>query len=83
MILDEPAAGLNENETLQLIETILQIRKRGITILLIEHDMDMVMSMTDCLTVLNFGQKIAEGIPSEVQSNKDVIIAYLGTDDSE
>ncbi len=81
MILDEPAAGLNDKETLSLIETIYKIRDTGITILLIEHDMDMVMTVTDYLTVLNFGKKIAEGKPSEIQINQEVMDAYLGTDD--
>ena len=82
MILDEPAAGLNDQETMALIETIYKIRDSGITILLIEHDMDMVMTLTEYLTVLNFGKKIAEGRPSEIQTNPDVLDAYLGTDDS-
>ena len=81
MILDEPAAGLNDKETLSLIDTIYKIRDSGTTILLIEHDMDMVMSVTDYLTVLNFGKKIAEGRPSEIQTNPEVMEAYLGTDD--
>ena len=81
MILDEPAAGLNDKETLSLIDTIYKIRDSGTTILLIEHDMDMVMSVTDYLTVLNFGKKIAEGRPSEIQTNPEVMDAYLGTDD--
>ncbi len=67
LILDEPAAGLNDNETLELLETIFKIRDNGVTVLLIEHDMDMVMEVTDYLTVINFGKKIAEGTPKEIQ----------------
>lgn len=83
LILDEPAAGLNDVETLELLDTIFKIRDRGITVLLIEHDMDMVMEVTDYLTVINFGKKIAEGTPEEIQKNPAVIEAYLGSEDDD
>ncbi|MEE4253906.1 MAG: ABC transporter ATP-binding protein [Desulfuromusa sp.] len=83
LILDEPAAGLNDKETLGLLETIYKIRDKGVTVLLIEHDMDMVMEVTDYLTVINFGKKIAEGTPSEIQKDPAVVEAYLGSEDDD
>jgi len=83
LILDEPAAGLNDKETLDLLDIIFKIRDTGVTVLLIEHDMDMVMEVTDYLTVINFGKKIAEGTPSEIQKNPAVIEAYLGSEDDD
>jgi ABC-type branched-subunit amino acid transport system ATPase component len=78
LLLDEPAAGLNIRETETLAETIVRIRQRGITILLVEHDMSLVMGISDEVLVLNYGKKIAEGPPREIQKNPLVIAAYLG-----
>jgi branched-chain amino acid transport system ATP-binding protein len=78
LLLDEPAAGMNEAETKVLIEYIGKIRDRGISILLVEHDMNLVMTISDRIAVLNFGKKIAEGDKAAIQSNQAVIEAYLG-----
>ncbi|MEN1967488.1 ABC transporter ATP-binding protein [Lentibacillus sp. N15] len=80
LLLDEPAAGMNERETEELHHLIMKIRQMGITILLIEHDMPLVMKTCDRIVVLNFGKKIAEGEPKAIQTNPEVIKAYLGTE---
>jgi branched-chain amino acid transport system permease protein len=78
LLLDEPAAGLNATETDALIDLLFQVRDRGITILLVEHDMSLVMNVSDHITVLNFGKRIAEGPAEAIQKNQEVIDAYLG-----
>ena len=82
ILLDEPAAGLNIKETRDLGEIIRKIRKElTITIVLVEHDMELVMRISDSITVLNFGEVIADGAPLEIQKNREVIIAYLGEEE--
>ena len=79
LLLDEPAAGMNPEETLALMDLIREIRDRfDLTVLIIEHHMDLVMNVSDRIFVLNFGKPLAEGTPAEIQSNPEVIAAYLG-----
>lgn len=78
LLLDEPAGGLNIRETNRLGEIIHRIRERGITVMLVEHDMSLVMEISDEVMVMNFGKKIAEGPPRVIQRNPQVIAAYLG-----
>jgi branched-chain amino acid transport system ATP-binding protein len=80
LLLDEPVAGMNEEETEDMARFILDVREeRGVTVVLIEHDMGVVMDLCDRITVLSFGQRIAEGTPAEVQADRHVLQAYLGT----
>ncbi len=78
MLLDEPAAGMNPAETQSLDDLLIEIKARGVAMLLVEHDMSLVMRLCDQITVLNFGRKIAEGAPEAVRADKAVIEAYLG-----
>lgn len=78
LLLDEPVTGMVTGETQTMIELIRQIRDRGVTIVVVEHDMKAVMNLCDRIAVLNYGQKIAEGQPEEIKKNKEVVEAYLG-----
>jgi branched-chain amino acid transport system ATP-binding protein len=78
LLLDEPAAGLNGAESKRLVDLIRAIRSTGTTILLVEHHMDVVMPSCDCITVLNYGKRLANGSPAEIRAHPEVIKAYLG-----
>lgn len=82
ILLDEPAAGLNIYETAEIARLITAIRDRGVTVLIIEHDMSLVMDISDEIVVLSSGARIAEGLPHDIQRNHDVISVYLGEDDA-
>ena len=81
ILLDEPFAGMNHDETMRAVEMVRGVRERGVTVLLVEHDMKAVMSISDRIVVLNFGEKIAEGTADQIQNNQQVIEAYLGVED--
>ena len=78
LLLDEPATGMNMAEKDRVIDLIEKIRASGVTVLLVEHDMNLVMSISNRIVVLSYGKKIAEGTPREIQENENVIQAYLG-----
>ena len=80
VLMDEPAAGLNPTETAEVGQLIRHLADKGLTILLVEHDMPLVMGISDTITVLNYGKKLAEGTPTEMGSNPEVIAAYLGAE---
>ena len=80
LLLDEPAAGLRKHEKAELMTLIRKLQSEGVTVLLVEHDMDVVMQLADRIVVVNYGTQLAEGTPAEIRSNQEVLEAYLGTD---
>jgi branched-chain amino acid transport system ATP-binding protein len=81
MLLDEFAAGLNQNEADKIVALVQDVRDEGVTMLIVEHHMRLVMNMSDEIVVMNFGEKIAEGTPNQIQQNQTVIDCYLGSED--
>ncbi len=81
LLLDEPFAGMNHDETMRMVGLVRGVRDRGVIVLLVEHDMAAVMRLSDRIVVLNFGEKIAEGTPQEIQENEHVVEAYLGREE--
>jgi branched-chain amino acid transport system ATP-binding protein len=79
LLLDEPFTGMNPEETRVMMDLVRKVRDHGVTLLLVEHDMQAVMGLCDRITVLNFGKLLTEGTPEEIRSHPDVIEAYLGT----
>ena len=82
LLLDEPAAGLNMSETSEMADLITKVRDLGVTVLIVEHDMSLVMNISDEIIVLSYGQKIAEDVPLSIQKNKEVVRVYLGEEDA-